>query len=186
MSRQAFLLGSLERFDERDIASILDVARGTVSELIAQAHREISQQVASDVLIIEDEPLIALDLEAIMTEVGHNVVGIARTHREALALAKGRKIGLILADIQLADGSSGLDAVNDLVEFVEAPVIFITAFPEMLLTGQRAEPTYLITKPSSPRSWRQFRARRFSSVRRRAALPHEKGPGCLEATRARG
>ncbi len=150
MSRQAFLLGSLERFDERDIASILDVARGTVSELIAQAHREISQQVASDVLIIEDEPLIALDLEAIMTEVGHNVVGIARTHREALALAKGRKIGLILADIQLADGSSGLDAVNDLVEFVEAPVIFITAFPEMLLTGQRAEPTYLITKPFQP------------------------------------
>lgn len=149
-SRQAFLLGSLERFDERDIASILGVDRAAVTDLIAQAHKEIGQQVACDVLIIEDEPLIAMDLEAIMTEVGHRVVGIARTHKEALAIARGRKIGLILADIQLADGSSGLDAVNDLVEFVEAPVIFITAFPEMLLTGQRAEPTYLITKPFQP------------------------------------
>lgn len=150
LSRQGFLLSSLERFDERDIAAILDVSVSTVGDLIAQAHREIAEQVASDVLIIEDEPLIAMDLEAIMTEIGHNVIGIARTHKEALALAHGRKIGLILADIQLADGSSGLEAVNDLIEFVEAPVIFITAFPEMLLTGQRAEPTYLITKPFQP------------------------------------
>ncbi len=150
LSRQAFLLGALERFDEGDIAAILAVDRAKVAELVAQAHREIGQQVASDVLIIEDEPLIAMDLEALMSDIGHNVIGVARTHKEALALAKGRKIGLILADIQLADGSSGLEAVNDLVEFVEAPVIFITAFPEMLLTGQRAEPTYLITKPFQP------------------------------------
>lgn len=150
MSRQAFLLSALERFEEKDIAAILGVERRRVAELHATAHREIGQQVASDVLIIEDEPLIAMDLEALMSELGHHVVGVARTHKEALALAKGRKIGLILADIQLADGSSGLEAVNDLVEFVEAPVIFITAFPERLLTGQRAEPTYLITKPFEP------------------------------------
>ena len=147
LPRQAFLLSSMENFDERDVAAILNVSREEVETLLRQANKEISNQVATDVLIIEDEPLIAMDLEALMQDLGHRVIGNARTHTEAIALARGKNIGLILADIQLADGSSGLDAVNELLERVEAPVIFITAFPERLLTGQRAEPTYLVTKP---------------------------------------
>jgi CheY-like chemotaxis protein/DNA-directed RNA polymerase specialized sigma24 family protein len=149
-SRQAFLLLSMERFDEREVATILDMDEGAVRDLIAESNREISAQVATDVLIIEDEPLIAMELEAIMGEIGHRVIGVARTQTEALSIAKGKSIGLILADIRLADGSSGLDAVNDLLAWVEAPVIFITAYPERLLTGERAEPTYLITKPFHP------------------------------------
>ena len=54
---------------------------------------------------------------------------------------------LVLADIQLADGSSGLDAVNEILRSVSLPVIFVTAFPQRLLTGTRPEPTFLITKP---------------------------------------
>jgi CheY-like chemotaxis protein/DNA-directed RNA polymerase specialized sigma24 family protein len=146
-SRQAFLLTAMERFDENDAALVLDTSVEELRALIAVAVREIAEQVATQVLIIEDEPLIAMDLEAIMEDIGHTVVGVARTHREAIEIARDRKIGLILADIQLADGSSGIDAVNELLESVEAPVIFITAFPERLLTGQRAEPTYLVTKP---------------------------------------
>jgi CheY-like chemotaxis protein len=58
------------------------------------------------------------------------------------------KPDLILADIQLADNSSGIDAVADLLEELgDVPVIFITAYPERLLTGDRPEPTYLVTKP---------------------------------------
>jgi CheY-like chemotaxis protein len=121
-----------------------------VRSLIEDAGREIANQIATNVLIIEDEPLIAMDLEGIMEQLGHNVVGVARTHREAIELASGQNLGLILADIQLADGSSGLEAVNELLRSVQAPVIFITAFPERLLTGERAEPTYLITKPFQP------------------------------------
>jgi CheY-like chemotaxis protein len=149
-SRQAFLLMAMERFDEGETAAILGAERNEIGVLIAQSNREIAAQVATDVLIIEDEPLIAMDLEAIMEDIGHRVVGVARTHKEALEIARGKSIGLILADIQLADGSSGLEAVNDLLGSVEAPVIFITAFPERLLTGERAEPTYLITKPFQP------------------------------------
>jgi ABC-type uncharacterized transport system permease subunit len=52
-----------------------------------------------------------------------------------------------LADIQLADGSSGLDAVNEILRTFAVPVIFITAFPERLLTGTKPEPTFLIRKP---------------------------------------
>jgi len=102
------------------------------------------------VLIIEDETFIALDLEGLAESLGHRVVGIARTHAEAVTLAKAKKPGLILADIQLADGSSGLDAVNELLNEFEVPVIFITAYPERFLTGQRPEPAFLIAKPFQP------------------------------------
>ena len=60
--------------------------------------------------------------------------------------------GLVLADIQLADGSSGLDAVDDILSIADVPVIFITAYPERLLTGDRPEPTYLVTKPFHERT----------------------------------
>jgi CheY-like chemotaxis protein len=57
---------------------------------------------------------------------------------------------MVLADIQLADGSSGIDAVNEILMAFKLPVIFITAYPERLLTGERPEPTFLITKPFQP------------------------------------
>ncbi len=101
-------------------------------------------------LIIEDEPMIAMDLEALVEELGHNVVFNARTQREAVAAIKHHTPGLVLADIRLADGSSGLDAVNDILGICEVPVIFITAYPEQLLTGERPEPTFLIVKPYRP------------------------------------
>ncbi|MDP8913796.1 MAG: response regulator, partial [Pseudomonadota bacterium] len=65
----------------------------------------------------------------------------------AVALANDTEPDLVLADIQLADGSSGVEAVEDILEKMEVPVIFVTAFPERLLTGERPEPTFLITKP---------------------------------------
>ena len=77
-------------------------------------------------------------------------MGVARTHSEAVEIAKKKKPGLILADIQLADGSSGLDAVNELLKTFEVPVIFITAYPERFLTGERPEPAFLIAKPFQP------------------------------------
>ena len=101
-------------------------------------------------LIIEDETFIAIDLETLVESLGHRVIGVARTHSEAIKLAKSKQPGLILADIQLADGSSGLDAVNELLRTFEVPVIFITAYPERFLTGERPEPAFLISKPFQP------------------------------------
>jgi CheY-like chemotaxis protein len=122
---------------------------GAVSTAARQAF-ELSRQIATDILIIEDEPLIALDIEQIVTDLGHSVSGVARTHKEAVELYKKSSPGMILADIQLADGSSGIDAINDILKIASIPVIFITAFPERLLTGERAEPTFLVTKPYNP------------------------------------
>ncbi len=147
LSRQAFLLTAVEGFSNAQGARILDLTEADFFALVALAGREISAQVASKVAIIEDEPMIAMDLEAIVASLGHQVVGPARTHREAVALANAERPGLVLADIRLADGSSGLEAVNEILETFAAPVIFITAYPESLLTGARPEPAFLISKP---------------------------------------
>lgn len=147
LSRQAFLLVSMEGFSPSQTARVLGVEQAEVNDLINKATQDISEQISTDVLIIEDEPLVAMDLEAAMEEIGHRVVGVAATHSEALELARQKRPGLVLADIQLADGSSGIDAVNDLIDSFEAAVVFITAFPERLLTGEKPEPAFLITKP---------------------------------------
>jgi CheY-like chemotaxis protein len=140
-------LRTVEGFAPEEVANILSISPAEVESLIAEAGREIAQRVATDVLIIEDEGLIAQDIQFICEDLGHRVIGVARTHGEALELAKTRRPGLILADIQLADGTSGLNAVNDLLAQADSPVIFITAFPERLLTGERPEPAFLISKP---------------------------------------
>jgi CheY-like chemotaxis protein len=148
--RQAFLLRTVEGFNGEQVAQIMGVSQAEAEELVKTAGIEIAQQVATDVLIIEDEPIIALDIETLVEELGHRVCGVARTRTEAVAAALAKKPGLVLADIQLADGSSGLDAVNDILTAFEVPVIFITAYPERLLTGDRPEPAFLITKPFQP------------------------------------
>lgn len=145
--RQAFLLVALEGFAEEEAAQILDCDLPTLRSLVEESGRELAAEIATDVLIIEDETFIAMDIEALVESLGHRVIGVARTHSEAIALARQKRPGLILADIQLADGSSGLDAVNELLSTFEVPVIFITAYPERFLTGQRPEPAFLIAKP---------------------------------------
>jgi DNA-directed RNA polymerase specialized sigma24 family protein/AmiR/NasT family two-component response regulator len=148
--RQAFLLVALEGLSEDDAAKVLDVDVPSLRRLVEESGRELAAEIATDVLIIEDETFIAMDLEGLVESLGHRVLGVARTHSEAITLAKAKRPGLILADIQLADGSSGLDAVNELLRLFEVPVIFITAYPERFLTGERPEPAFLIAKPFQP------------------------------------
>ncbi|MEG6509372.1 response regulator [Methyloligella sp. 2.7D] len=150
LPRQAFLLCSVEGFTPAEAAQILGVSEDQLDRLVEEAGQEIAQQVATDVLIIEDEPMIAMDLEGIVETLGHSVTEVARTHGEAVEAVKRHRPGLVLADIQLADGSSGLDAVNEILGGFEVPVIFITAYPDRLLTGERPEPAFLITKPYQP------------------------------------
>jgi len=148
--RQAFLLTAVEGFSPEEAAKILQTDVDGINQLLDDATKQIGGTMATDVMIVEDEPLIAMDIEDIVTSLGHRVTGIARTRREAVKLAAQKPPRLILADINLADGSSGIDAVNDMLQGISVPVIFITAYPERLLTGQRPEPAFLITKPFLP------------------------------------
>jgi len=145
--RQAFLLTTLEGFTVEEAAFILDTEIPETLHLLDEAGRQMAEQMATDVVIIEDEPLVAMDLETIVSSLGHRIAATARTHAQAVEAVKKHRPGLVLADIQLADGSSGLHAVNEILSSIDLHVIFITAFPERLLTGTRPEPTFLITKP---------------------------------------
>ena len=149
-ARQAFILASVENFRVSEIADILDIQEADVMVLLDRASHEISRQVATDIMIIEDEPLIAMDIEEMVESLGHRVVGTARTHAEAVTMFGKTRPKMVLADIQLADGSSGIEAVNEILSSTSVPVIFITAFPERLLTGERPEPAFLVTKPFNP------------------------------------
>lgn len=147
-TREALLLHAIEGFTQSEIASIMQTDIEHVANLVDTAVREMQASVSGRVMIIEDEAIISMDIAAILREMGHEVTGIAATRAEAVELAARERPDLILADIQLADRSSGIDAVNDILKMVkDIPVIFITAFPERLLTGERPEPAFLITKP---------------------------------------
>ena len=148
--RAALLLTAVESFSLDEAGAILEMSPEEVERSIVEAQRAIESDLVSTVLIIEDEPIIALDLENLVTELGHEVVGTAATREQAVKQAYAKKPGLILADINLGEGGSGIDAVSEILNSFDIPVIFVTAYPEKLLTGERPEPTYLIAKPFLP------------------------------------
>ncbi|MGE0533051.1 MAG: response regulator [Hyphomonadaceae bacterium] len=150
LSRQALLLTTLEGFTAQETSQILGRDSGDVNALLEDALSELDRQTKARILIIEDEAVIAMDLSDLVSAAGHDVCGVATTASEAVRAANQERPDLVLADIQLADGSSGIDAVKDILGSFDVPVIFITAFPDRLLTGERPEPTFLITKPYSP------------------------------------
>lgn len=147
-TREALLLNTIEEFDILAVAEIMHIDESEADHLLSVARREMEDAISGRVMIIEDEAIIAMDLESVVADMGHLVTGVARTRAGAVDLASRAVPDLILADIQLADNSSGIDAVNDILENLgQRPVIFITAFPERLLTGERPEPAFLISKP---------------------------------------
>ncbi|QYX57789.1 response regulator [Roseovarius sp. SCSIO 43702] len=147
-TREALLLHSIEGFTAAEVGEIVGVDESEANDLIGIARNEMAQAMKGRIMIIEDEAIIAMDISGIVEGMGHDVTGIARTRDQAVELARKAPPELILADIQLADKSSGIDAVTHILEEMgEVPVVFITAFPERLLTGERPEPAFLITKP---------------------------------------
>ncbi|NIY78389.1 response regulator [Celeribacter sp. HF31] len=149
-TREALLLHTIEEFTLDEVAEIMGTDVDEVEHLLNVAQNEMTESINGRVMVIEDEAIIALDLQGIVADMGHQITGVASIASEAVKLAKETQPDLILSDIQLADGSSGIDAVNDILKgAADTPVIFITAFPERLLTGDRPEPAFVITKPYS-------------------------------------
>ncbi len=146
-SRQALLLKHVEGFAPEQAAIILDVATSSIKDLCQDAHDAILRHPATKVLIIEDELLISAHLKSIVEDIGYKVVATAMTETEAVAASHKYQPDLILSDVQLADGSSGQNAVEKIKTDNDAPVVFITAYPERLLTGKCPEPAFLISKP---------------------------------------
>jgi CheY-like chemotaxis protein/DNA-directed RNA polymerase specialized sigma24 family protein len=148
--RQALLLTALEGFTHAEAARILRMSDKDLTEHLDRARQDIMRLQTTRVLIIEDDPLIAMDIAQIVREMGHTVCGTASRKDEALAVARKTEPGLVLADIQLKDGDTGVETVEELLKSIKVPVVFVTGYPEKLLTGERREPTFLVTKPFNP------------------------------------
>lgn len=83
-----------------------------------------------NVLITEDEPILADELEAIVKDLGHQVVGVAGSSRRALKLAENSTFDLALVDVHLSDGATGPAVARRLNEDSDATVIFTTSNPD--------------------------------------------------------
>ncbi len=150
LQRKLLLLTSLEELPVGKAAAVLGIPATEAAVETATARDHLRAGAATDVLIIEDEPIIAMDIEELVLNCGHRVVGMATTESEAVEMAERHKPGLILADINLGIGGDGTAAVSRIMRHHYAPVIFVTAYPERLLTGDDLEPAYVITKPFEP------------------------------------
>jgi CheY-like chemotaxis protein/DNA-directed RNA polymerase specialized sigma24 family protein len=150
LQRQALLLTVLEGFTVADAAHILDIDVDAAERALHDARRELQRVASVRVLVIEDEAVIALDVADIVRNAGHEVVGIAATEKAAVELAKKHSPHLVLADIQLRGSDSGISAVREIMRAMTVPVIFVTGYPERLLTGAQLEPAFVISKPFDP------------------------------------
>ena len=120
------------------------------AELLLDARERLRAAAATDVLIIEDEPIIAMDIEELVANCGHRVVGVASTERDAVDIAGARARDLSWPTSISGPAGTGPNAVARIMQTHYAPVIFVTAYPERLLTGETPEPAYVITKPFEP------------------------------------
>ncbi|HPF23418.1 MAG TPA: response regulator [Hyphomonas sp.] len=164
LARRALFLTAVEQFDRQSVQAILNLTSEQLDSALAEAERDLASALSTSVLIIEDEPMIAFQLKEIVESLGHTMAARATTRDEAVNLARRHSPGLILVDIQLADGSSGLDAMSMITQFHSAPSVVITAYPERLLAGQSNEPAFLIPKP--------FRADHVKAIVSQALLAH--------------
>jgi len=148
--RMLLLLTSLEELDTATAAAVVGMDPDDAEEMLAAARERLRAANAARVLIIEDEPIIAMDLQQLVESAGHEVVGLAASEEEAVALAERERPSLVLADVNLGQGGDGQSAVERIMERHSVPVIFVTAYPERLLTGSTVEPAFVITKPFEP------------------------------------
>ena len=121
------------------------------------------------ILIVEDEQIVAADLEAKLIRMGHQVAGIAASAEEAFAMAARHCPDLILMDIQLQGNLNGLEAARQLQQLCTAQIIFVTAFAAVFRKdpNRMKLPGICLTKP-------------FSAPQLQAALQaalHEKAHG---------
>ncbi len=83
------------------------------------------------ILIVEDEQLVAADLEAKLTRLGYEVVGLAASGVDALRLASEEHPELVLMDVRLQGDMDGIETANLLQNVSAAPVIFVTAYAQV-------------------------------------------------------
>jgi CheY-like chemotaxis protein len=147
LARQALLLAATEGFSLTETAAILRADPEAVEQWIGRETGEMPSRAANNVLIIEDEPLVSLMMQDALESCGHHVSGVARTRAEAEKLAGQTPPDFVVSSMILADGSSGIEALNDILRTADVPYLMATTPIDQFLTGKRSEFVYLLAKP---------------------------------------
>ncbi len=101
------------------------------------------------VIIVEDEPLISLNLSMILQKRGFEVVGQAANFKDAYELFCANKPDIILSDIRLEEDVSGIEVVKELKKIADFQVIYLTSYADdaMIEKAIETNPIAYITKP---------------------------------------
>lgn len=159
----------------RDICGLsapeVETAIGPLSrpqrEILADERRAIgARNRPATAVVIEDEPLIAVDIQDILAEMGVNVVALARTASAGAAATLKHRPDIVIADFNLDGGATGVDAVVAFQDEHPCPVVFITGYPDQVLKGEEVEPDFVIVKPYLPESVRAAVAHSLDTARR--------------------
>jgi DNA-directed RNA polymerase specialized sigma24 family protein len=145
--REALLLTTVEGFSPAEAGRILDRSAREIPALVRSAVEDLAAQIPTAVLIIEDEAATSLELAEIVEEMGHSVSAVATSESKAIRAADDRPPGLILSDLRLDQNGSGVSAVSEILDKIDAPVIYITGYPERLHAQSGPQPEFLVHKP---------------------------------------
>lgn len=151
LERRVLLLVSLEGFTIADAAAVLCIQRGRAAgALMGARSRMVQPQRRLRAMIIEDDQIIGMDIAESLYEMGYDDCVYATSGSEAMEAFGGGEPDLIIADVVLSDGPCGIEVARNLRGRSKAPVVFVTAFPEMALADPSVPADRVLQKPFSP------------------------------------
>lgn len=125
--RRLYLLTALEELPLAEAAAVEQMVVEDAAERLCRVRERLRCDLTARVMVVEENPILALDLGSVVTEMGHVVCGTAATESEAMVLADTEQPTLALLDVRLADGGSGIEVARKLHEKMSAlRVIFVT------------------------------------------------------------
>lgn len=153
--RQLALLVDVVGIGADMAADLLELDVNEARRLLSEEREALEKRkVEGSALVIEDEPLIAMDVSTLLESLGLKVVATARTADAAVAKAAEHRPEVVLADYDLGAGKTGLDAIKTIVSDMPVIAVFLTAYPDEVLSGADNEPTFVLAKPFNERALR--------------------------------
>ena len=131
-----------------------------------------------NILIVEDESIVALDLATALHQDGYEVVGVVDQAEEAVRLFNQHVVDIVLMDIQLAGPKDGIETVADLMNIRQTPVIYLTAFTDhdTVSRVKQTHPSAFLVKPyqiSNVRIAIELALNSFATRPAASAIPRE-------------
>lgn len=126
--RRLYLLITLEELSLTEAAQVLHLTAAEAAASLKEARERVRTALTQRVLVVEDNPILAMEIGELVADMGHVVCGTAGNEQEALELLEAENPTLALLDVRLADGGSGVEIARQLRRKRSLRTIFVTAF----------------------------------------------------------